>query len=141
MKFQKKTHDRIIWMKKEIAAGTPRSVIRAKFLEKFRVHVTNFYDIYSLAFSGEMTARMAKPAKNRKQKASHIGSKNKCYFGGGGELLEHHISYEPEITVTLSRTNHAKLHALVKEYHSQILKKDEDIRRFKTKLDNIKRII
>lgn len=48
-----------------------------------------------------------------------------CYFCKDKKVIQHHISYAPEIIVLLCRNCHSKLHLLIKEYHNIILQKDK----------------
>lgn len=50
--------------------------------------------------------------------------KGNCYFCNDDKIIEHHISYTPEIAVYLCKKCHSKFHILINEYHHIIKKKD-----------------
>lgn len=51
--------------------------------------------------------------------------KGKCYFCEKDKVIEHHISYAPEIVVYLCKKCHGKLHILIKKYQEIIKKIDK----------------
>ncbi len=142
MNFQLKTIDKIEWIKAEIKKGTPKARIKEGFLAKWQIHFTGYYDYYHLATTGEYS-KSSRNCRMRAKKSTKValGEPEVCFFDGVGNLQTHHISYIPEVTIRVTEVNHKRLHRIVKEYHEQIIAKDEVIRQLTTKLETIKRCL
>ncbi len=61
-----------------------------------------------------------------------------CYFcNGEKQLIDHHLSYNPQKLIKICLPCHNKLHFLIDEYHKNIKEKEETIWKLNQRLDII----
>lgn len=61
-----------------------------------------------------------------------------CYFcNSSKQIIQHHLSYNPQKLIKICSSCHNKLHFLIKEYHTNIKEKDETIYKLNQRLDII----
>jgi hypothetical protein len=65
-----------------------------------------------------------------------------CYFClKNNNLIEHHLSYNPEVLISLCQQCHSKLHFLIKDYHNNNLEKDKIITYYTQLIGELNRVM
>jgi len=141
MAIQKKTLEKYKEIETLLNLGYTNNEIKEHLSKKYNNHPRHIerliynYKKQKLALTDKTNVIIHKDKKIR------IGEEN-CYFcGTNKELVEHHISYNPQIVVTLCHSCHSKFHYIFKKYHEIILKKDITLYRISQHLKKIKKDI
>ncbi len=120
----KKVYQKVNYIRSLLTEGYPDFIIKDKFLKKFNCHFTTYYDNFKLAKTSEPPKRLVTQKLRQETKGKEnrrLGEKGIDYFTGEKADINHHISYDPVITVSLTVKSHNKLHSLIDEYHKVIV--------------------
>jgi len=67
----------------------------------------------------------------------YIQDEKKCYFCNNSQVIEHHLSYNPERIIYLCESCHVKLHFIIETYHLNGIEKDERLNFYEALLRDI----
>ena len=99
-----------------------------------------FYDTWNTMSTGKPnTKKINREYLIRKtQEKKYWNNNRQCYFcPENKDLLEHHVSYIPEILIYLCKKCHHKHHLIIQEYHKLNIVKDKVIANLTDKLTKI----
>jgi hypothetical protein len=111
------------------------SDIREEYAQQFGKVKDSFYRVLSYV-EGRPIDNDSRPSG--KAIKGRLGQLESCYFCGTGKgLLQHHISYYPQVLCSLCGKCHSKIHEVQEEYHKAGVEKDKQIKRLNAALNTI----
>lgn len=143
---QKRTQDKMNFIKERQDRGMSKDQIRQECMIYFSCGRDAFHDAFNLLNFGTNRIRNLNRTvliNSNVEKVSRIDRLvGECYFCGSKTyLIQHHISYVPEILVTLDKSCHGKIHAIMDVQQNQIKKNNESMAAINHRLDLINKLL
>jgi len=133
-KIAKKTRVKLEWLRYNYNSFYNISDLKREFCKRFDItpkHAWRIFKIYD-GIANNTTNRSSKTLSGIPKEYLNRG---KCYFcPNKNNLIEHHISYAPEVVSVLCKGCHAQIHKIMKIQHECEIKKVNYIKNIKGKL-------
>lgn len=99
------------------------------------------YEVGAVVVHSKPKLYGGRPIMREEEKNKQKLSSGTCIFCKKEKTIEHHVSYNPEITVNICVSCHSILHRIIEKYHQQITEKDSFITFFKRKEIRLKKLL